>query len=93
MAALASKLIAELIYKVIKGLSVNKTDNSKIEKEVKKEWPAKKREKKFLAAKAEKSETGPLFISTLSFLWLNSPIVNDKTREKPNSKVTPVPIR
>jgi glycine hydroxymethyltransferase len=31
------KLIAELIYKVIKGLSVNKTDNSKIEKEVKKE--------------------------------------------------------
>jgi len=31
------KLIAELIYKVIKGLSVNKSDNSKIEKEVKKE--------------------------------------------------------
>ena len=31
------KLIAELIYKVIKGLSENKTDNSNIEKEVKKE--------------------------------------------------------
>ena len=31
------KLIAELIYKVIKGLSENKTDNSKVEKEVKKE--------------------------------------------------------
>ena len=31
------KLIAELIYKVIKGLSVNKSDNSTIEKEVKKE--------------------------------------------------------
>ncbi len=31
------KLIAELIYKVIKGLSENKSDNSKIEKEVKKE--------------------------------------------------------
>ena len=31
------KLIAELIYKVIKGLSENKTDNSKIENEVKKE--------------------------------------------------------
>ena len=31
------KLIAELIYKVIKGLSVNKPDNSTIEKEVKKE--------------------------------------------------------
>ena len=31
------KLIAELIYKVIKGLSLNKTDNSTIEKEVKKE--------------------------------------------------------
>ena len=31
------KLIAELIYKVIKGLSENKLDNSKIEKEVKKE--------------------------------------------------------
>ena len=31
------KLIAELIYKVIKGLSVNKADNSTIEKEVKKE--------------------------------------------------------
>ena len=29
--------IAELIYKVIKGLSENKTDNSKIENEVKKE--------------------------------------------------------
>ena len=31
------KLIAELIYKVIKGLSENKLDNSKIESEVKKE--------------------------------------------------------
>ncbi len=31
------KLIAELIYKVIKGLSKNKSDNSKIENEVKKE--------------------------------------------------------
>ena len=31
------KLIAELIYKVLKGLSVNKLDNSTIEKEVKKE--------------------------------------------------------
>ena len=31
------KLIAELIYKVIKGLSENKTDNSKIENEVKQE--------------------------------------------------------
>ena len=31
------KLIAELIYKVIKGLSEKKSDNSKIEKEVKKE--------------------------------------------------------
>ena len=31
------KLIAELIHKVIKGLSENKLDNSKIEKEVKKE--------------------------------------------------------
>ncbi|MBL6860987.1 MAG: serine hydroxymethyltransferase [Candidatus Pelagibacter bacterium] len=31
------KLIAELIYKVIKGLSENKSDNSKIENEVKKE--------------------------------------------------------
>jgi len=31
------KLIGELIYKVIKGLSENKTDNSKVEKEVKKE--------------------------------------------------------
>jgi len=31
------KLIAELIYKVIRGLSENKTDNSKVEKEVKKE--------------------------------------------------------
>ena len=31
------KLIAELIYKVIKGLSENKSDNSKTEKEVKKE--------------------------------------------------------
>jgi glycine hydroxymethyltransferase len=31
------KLIAELIYRVIKGLSENKSDNSKIEKEVKKE--------------------------------------------------------
>ena len=30
-------LIADLIYKVIKGLSENKTDNSKIEQEVKKE--------------------------------------------------------
>jgi glycine hydroxymethyltransferase len=30
------KLIAELIFKVIKGLSENKTDNSKIEKEVQK---------------------------------------------------------
>jgi glycine hydroxymethyltransferase len=29
------KLIAELIYKVIKNLSINKSDNSKIEKEVK----------------------------------------------------------
>ena len=31
------KLIADLIYKVIKGLSENKSDNSKIEKEVQKE--------------------------------------------------------
>jgi glycine hydroxymethyltransferase len=31
------KLIAELIYKVIKGLSENKSDNSKIENEVQKE--------------------------------------------------------
>ena len=31
------KLIADLIYKVIKGLSENKSDNSKIENEVKKE--------------------------------------------------------
>ena len=31
------KLIAELIYKVIKGLSNNKSDNSKVENEVKKE--------------------------------------------------------
>ena len=31
------KLIAELIYRVIKGLSKNKSDNSRIEKEVKKE--------------------------------------------------------
>jgi glycine hydroxymethyltransferase len=31
------KVIADLIYKVIKGLSENKTDNSKIENEVKKE--------------------------------------------------------
>jgi glycine hydroxymethyltransferase len=31
------KLIAELIFKVIKGLSENKSDNSKIENEVKKE--------------------------------------------------------
>ena len=31
------KLISELIYKVVKGLSENKSDNSKIEKEVKKE--------------------------------------------------------
>ena len=31
------KLIADLIYKVIKGLSENKLDNSKLEKEVKKE--------------------------------------------------------
>ena len=31
------KLIAELIYRVIKGLSKNKSDNSTIEKEVKKE--------------------------------------------------------
>ena len=31
------KLIAGLIHKVIEGLSINKTDNSKIEKEVKKE--------------------------------------------------------
>jgi len=31
------KLIAELIYKVIRGLSQNKADNSKVEKEVKKE--------------------------------------------------------
>ena len=31
------KLVADLIYKVIKGLSENKSDNSKIEKEVKKE--------------------------------------------------------
>jgi len=30
-------LIAELIYKVIKGLSENKSDNTKIENEVKKE--------------------------------------------------------
>ena len=31
------KLIADLIYKVIKGLSENKLDNSKIEEEVKNE--------------------------------------------------------
>ena len=31
------KLVADLIYKVIKGLSDNKTDNSRIESEVKKE--------------------------------------------------------
>ena len=31
------KLVADLIYKVIKGLSKNKSDNSKIENEVKKE--------------------------------------------------------
>ena len=31
------KLIADLIYKVIKGLSENSSDNSKIEKEVQKE--------------------------------------------------------
>ena len=31
------KLVADLIHKVIKGLSENKSDNSKIEKEVKKE--------------------------------------------------------
>ena len=31
------KLIAELIHKVIKGLSENKSDNSKIEKEVQKD--------------------------------------------------------
>ncbi len=31
------KLIADLIYKVVKGLSENKSDNSKIENEVKKE--------------------------------------------------------
>ena len=31
------KLIADLIHKVIQGLSENKSDNSKIEKEVKKE--------------------------------------------------------
>ena len=31
------KLVADLIYKVVKGLSENKTDNSKIENEVKKE--------------------------------------------------------
>ena len=31
------KLIAELIFKVIKGLSENKEDNSKVENEVKKE--------------------------------------------------------
>ena len=31
------KLIADLIYKVVKGLSENKEDNSKIEKEVQKE--------------------------------------------------------
>ena len=31
------KLIADLIYKVIKGLSENKSDNSKVENEVKKE--------------------------------------------------------
>jgi glycine hydroxymethyltransferase len=31
------RLIAELIYRVIKGLSKNKSDNSRIEKEVKKE--------------------------------------------------------
>ena len=31
------KLIAELIHKVVKGLSENKSDNSRIEKEVKKE--------------------------------------------------------
>ena len=30
-------IIAELIFRVIKGLSVNKEDNSKIEQEVKKE--------------------------------------------------------
>ena len=29
------KIIADLIYKVIRGLSVNKSDNSKIEQEVK----------------------------------------------------------
>jgi glycine hydroxymethyltransferase len=31
------KMIANLIHKVIKGLSINKSDNSKIENEVKKE--------------------------------------------------------
>ena len=31
------KLIGDLIYKVIKGLSKNQEDNSKIEKEVQKE--------------------------------------------------------
>ena len=31
------RLVADLIYKVIKGLSENKEDNSKIEKEVQKE--------------------------------------------------------
>ena len=31
------KLIADLIYKVVDGLSKNKEDNSKIEKEVQKE--------------------------------------------------------
>jgi len=31
------KLIADLIYKVIKGLSENKSDNSKVENVVKKE--------------------------------------------------------
>ena len=31
------KLIGDLIFKVVKGLSVNKEDNSKIEKEVQKE--------------------------------------------------------
>ena len=31
------KLVADLIHKVIKGLSENKSDNSKIENEVKKE--------------------------------------------------------
>ena len=31
------RLIAELIHKVVKGLSQNKSDNSRIEKEVRKE--------------------------------------------------------